>query len=134
MDTYPRQDDDVPNSREAREMHEIIEDIKSLVNDHGTTKDALRAYLDAVHEQVLNMDVKDISDTERAEIKQLIEKHPYFKNPCSYQIRLITIMKYLRKKGIDVRIKDIDLMVDEIIQTIDGVVRIEYGRYYRKRA
>jgi len=42
-------------------------------------------------------------------------------------------MKYLRKKGIDVRIKDIDLVVDEIIMTIEGVKKHGQDRYALKK-
>ncbi len=40
-------------------------------------------------------------------------------------------MKYLKKKGIDINMPDMDLLVDEIIQTIDGVKKRGYGQYSR---
>ncbi|WP_053957591.1 hypothetical protein [Inediibacterium massiliense] len=73
--------------------------------------------------------VFDINETS---IKKKIEKHPYFKNPCDYPIRLITIMKYLKKKGVDINFKDMDLIVDKLIQQIDGVKKVGEGMYFKK--
>ena len=61
-------------------------------------------------------------------------KHPYFKNPCDYPIRLITILKYLKHKGFNMNYTDIDLYVDRIIQKIDGVKKVGRGLYLYKKA
>ena len=42
-------------------------------------------------------------------------------------------MKYLKKKGLDVRIPDVDLLVEELILSIQGVSKVGDGRYKRKR-
>ncbi|MCK8060699.1 MULTISPECIES: hypothetical protein [unclassified Fusibacter] len=134
MDTIPRQDDEVPNYQEALNVEDILKDIKFLIDEHGGSKDRLKAYLENVEEQVQSFKQNAVTEADKQQIKLLVEKHPYFKNPCNYHIRLITIMKYLKRKGINIAIEDIDLVVDSIIESIDGVVKVEYGRYYRIRA
>lgn len=62
-----------------------------------------------------------------------IEKHPYFKNPCDYPIRLITILKYLKAKGYNMNFKDIDIYVDKLIQKIEGVKKVGRGLYKKAR-
>ncbi|MDO4772313.1 MAG: hypothetical protein Q4A72_01880 [Bacillota bacterium] len=63
------------------------------------------------------------------ELLNAIRKHPYFKNPCKYPIRIISIMKYLKKKGFDVKEKDIDLKVDELISQLPDVTKVDFGLY-----
>ncbi len=70
-----------------------------------------------------------LGDCKDEDILALIKKHPYFKNPCKYPIRIISIMKYLKKKGLDVGKKDVDLKVDELISNISNVDKIEFGLY-----
>ncbi|NLK72984.1 MAG: hypothetical protein GX285_08210 [Clostridiales bacterium] len=65
-------------------------------------------------------------------IKQ-IAKHPYFKNPGDYPIRLLTILKYLKKKGFNMHYKDIDIYIDGLIQKVDGVRKVGYGLYKKIR-
>ena len=69
---------------------------------------------------------------DEAKLITLIEKHPYFKNPCDYPIRLITLLKYLRKKGINVNYADIDIYIDKLIQRIEGVKKVGRGLYLKK--
>ncbi|MDK2918272.1 MAG: hypothetical protein PWQ37_1005 [Candidatus Petromonas sp.] len=108
----------------------IIKDIRVLLNQHNNPKEYLNDYLRKVEENMeQNKKIEKLVD--KSTIRDYIEKHPYFKNPCSYHIRLLTIMKYLKKKGIDINIKDMDLIVDEVIQEIDGVKKVGEGRYIR---
>lgn len=82
-----------------------------------------------------NMDLNNvikIFDIDEESIKKKIQKHPYFKNPCDYPIRLVTIMKYLKKKGVNINYKDMDLIVDKLIQEIDGVTKVGDGMYLKK--
>ncbi len=74
-----------------------------------------------------------LGDTKDEDILALIKKHPYFKNPCKYPIRIISIMKYLKKKGFNVSEKDIDLKVDQLIASISDVDKIEFGLYVVKK-
>ncbi len=62
-----------------------------------------------------------------------IEKHPYFKNPCDYPVRLITVLKYLKAKGYNMNYKDIDIYVDKLIQKIDGVRKVGRGLYQKTK-
>lgn len=62
-----------------------------------------------------------------------IEKHPYFKNPCGYPIRLITILKYLKGKGFNMNFKDIDIYVDKLIQKVEGVKKVGRGLYKKSK-
>lgn len=108
----------------------FIKDIRSLLDKYSNPKKQLNEYLKKIEESmIINGNSKEIIDREK--IKKYIEKHPYFKNPCNYHIRLLTIMKYLKKKGVNINIKDMDLIVDEIIQEIDGVIKVGEGRYIR---
>ncbi|WP_432664561.1 hypothetical protein R9X47_29030 [Wukongibacter baidiensis] len=112
-------------------MESIIEDIRGLLNKYNDPKEHVNNYLSKVEKKIEDngIDTKYLID--RKKIRKYIEKHPYFKNPCNYHIRLLTIMKYLKKKGIDININDIDLVVDEIIQEIDGVKKVGEGKYVR---
>lgn len=110
-------------------VDDLIKDIKEMIEDDDNHKEKLALYLNDIEKQIETKNKLDLESVDRDEIKKLIEKHPYIKNPNSYHIRLITIMKYLKKKGVDVNIADIDLLVDEIIQTIDGVKKLADGKY-----
>ncbi len=66
---------------------------------------------------------------EDEEIIEIIKKHPYFKNPCKYPIRIISIMKYLKRKGLDVHAEDADLKVDALLSSLGNVNRIAFGLY-----
>lgn len=133
MESIQIVDDEGPSNSQIVDIQEVISGIKALIEENGTEKQAIHEYLDSVQEQVEVQLKNSVTDQKKSEIEQLILKHPYFKNPCNYHIRLITIMKYLKRKGINTAIKDFDLIVDDIIAGIDGVHRLEYGRYYRKR-
>ncbi|SHJ78893.1 hypothetical protein [Paramaledivibacter caminithermalis] len=113
------------------QMERMIKDIKVLLNKYKDPKKHIYDYLRKVEKKMENKNIEVEYLVDKNKIKKYIEKHPYFKNPCNYHIRLLTIMKYLKKKGIDIRIKDIDLIVDEIVQEIDGVKKIGDGKYIR---
>lgn len=66
-------------------------------------------------------------------IRTLIEKHQYFKNPSTHAIRLTAIMKYLKKKGVELNFYNADLYVDCIIQSIHGVTKVDHYKYYKSR-
>ncbi len=113
------------------QMESIIKDIKVLLNKYNNPKEHVNKYLQKVEKEIENNGVETEYFIHRNKVKKYIEKHPYFKNPCNYHIRLLTVMKYLKKKGIDINIKDFDLVVDEIIQEIDGVKKIGEGKYIK---
>lgn len=112
-------------------VDDLIKDIKEMIEDDEDHKEKLASYLSDVEKQIESKNLLDLNSVDKEHIRKLIEKHPYFKNPNSYHIRLITIMKYLKKKGTDVTLADIDLLVDEIIQKIDGVKKVADGKYKR---
>ena len=110
-------------------VDDLIKDIKKMIASDEDHKEKLTSYLSVIESKIESQNQHDLKSVDRNQIQQLIEKHPFFKNPNNYHIRLITIMKYLKKKGIDISIHDIDLLVDEIIQKIEGVVKIADGKY-----
>lgn len=112
-------------------VDDLIRNIKEMIQNEEDHKEKLATYILDIEKKIESKNLMDLNNVDQEHIKKLIEKHPYFKNPNSYHIRLITIMKYLKKKGIDVNITDIDLLVDEIIQRIDGVVKVADGKYKR---
>lgn len=114
-------------------VDDLIKDIKEMIESDDDHKVKLASYLSDIENQIKSKNLIDIQNVDRDQIKKLVEKHPFFKNPNTYHIRLITIMKYLKKKGVDISINDIDLLVDEIIQTIDGVKKIADGKYSRRK-
>lgn len=114
-------------------MQDVLSDIKSLLESHDNPALELQKYLSDVENKINDVQKMKLESVDREAVKSLIERHPYFKNPSTYHIRLITIMKYLKKKGIDISIINFDLLVDEIVQTIEGVEKISYGKYRRKR-
>ena len=120
-----------PTASERLESKDIIHDIKTLLEQHDNPADILQQYLEEVEERIEEEERSQLETVDRESLKTLIEKHPFFKNPNNYHIRLITIMKYLKKKGIDISVPDMDLLVDEVIQTIDGVKKKGYGQYSR---
>lgn len=110
-------------------VDELIKDIKEMIEEDEDHKAKLASYLEDIEKKIEIQTRLDLSSVDREAIKKLIEKHPYIKNPNSYHIRLITIMKYLKKKGVDISIPDIDLLVDEVIQSVDGVKKVADGKY-----
>lgn len=113
------------------QMENVIKDIRVLLNKYNDPKQYVNDYLRKVEKKMEDKSIEVEYFIDRDKIKKYIEKHPYFKNPCNYHIRLLTIMKYLKKKGIDINIKDIDLIVDEVIQEIDGVKKVGEGKYIK---
>lgn len=130
---HPENSDDGSSANtETIGVDDLIKNIKELISNEEDHKEKLTSYLSVVEKQIEDKNQLDLSNVDRLHIRKLIEKHPYFKNPNSYHIRLITIMKYLKKKGIDVTINDIDLLIDEIIQQIDGVEKVADGKYKKQ--
>ncbi len=106
-------------------VEDIIENISEPLVGDNRSNARLKEYLKEVKYKAKykNSYYKD------EELEEMILKHHYFKNPCKYPIRIISIMKYLRKKGVDVSEGDIDLRVDNIVSDIPGVERVEFGCY-----
>ncbi len=111
----------------------IIEDIRTLLEKDDNPSQSLQEYLSKVEQSIKEEKKKKLEEVDREHLKSLIEKHPFFKNPNNYYIRLVTIMKYLKKKGVDISLDDMDLVVDEVILSIDGVKKRGYGQYSRHK-
>lgn len=114
------------------DVNRFITELKELIDTHKTPPMKLQEYIKQFEVRVGHAHKKTLENVDRAFVKSLIERHPYFKNPSNYAIRLITIMKYLKKKGVDIHIHDMDLLVDQIVQSIEGVKKTDYGKYIRK--
>ncbi|MGB3368763.1 MAG: hypothetical protein WBA54_14805 [Acidaminobacteraceae bacterium] len=112
-------------------MNGVISDLKKLIDSHDDPSHQLTEYLNKVEKKIDIVSKNELLNVDKGQVKMLIEKHPFFKNPNTYAIRLITIMKYIKKKGTNINVPDMDLLVDEIIMSINGVTKVGYGKYSR---
>ncbi len=128
----PSATDEEPDLEMIR-IDNVINDIKSIMGDTSQSEEHLKHYISKVEHHLNNHQIQELNSIDKGEIKRLIMKHPYFRNQCNYIIRLTTIMKYLKKKGLDVHLRNIDLLVDEIIMSIDGIEKRGYDKYLMKR-
>ncbi|QZY56524.1 hypothetical protein [Crassaminicella profunda] len=110
----------------------FLKDLKKLLKDYNKPTNKIEYLISELEGNNDFENVIRIFDIDKNSIKKKIEKHPYFKNPCDYPIRLITIMKYLKKKSVNIKYKDMDLIVDQLIQEIDGVKKVGDGMYLKK--
>ncbi|QXM06220.1 hypothetical protein [Crassaminicella indica] len=110
----------------------FLKDLKKLLKDYNKPIHKIDYLISELERNKDCENVIRIFDIDKNSIKKKIEKHPYFKNPCDYPIRLVTIMKYLKKKGVNIKYKDMDLIVDQLIQEIDGVKKVGDGMYLKK--
>lgn len=120
---------DGPAVSSSVNLNNVIDDIKEVLIKHDNPKKILKEYLNNIESKIDTERMLKIHEINRENIKDMILSHPYFKNPNDYGIRLVSIMKYLKKKGVDVSIPDIDIFVDEIIKSIDAVESVEFGKY-----
>ncbi len=120
-------EDDAPSSVDENscDIRAIIGDIRGMLGE-GREKEDIDEYLSEVYKK-LDEDIK--VQVDKSALKEVIMKHPFFKNPNDYHIRLITILKYLKKKSMFVDIEDFDLIVDDVIQSISNVKKISEGKY-----
>ncbi len=66
-------------------------------------------------------------------ILPIILKHPFFRNPNNYYVRRITLIKYLKKKGVDVSAETFSDELDNVLINIDGVNRAGIDGYSFKK-
>jgi len=128
----PVVDDDGPDLQ-ILEIDEVLKNIKTIISNNSSSTDHLKRYILDVERKISKRQRSDAKVLDKDLIKKLILKHPYFKNHCNYSIRMITIIKYLKKKGIDINISNIDEIVEDIILSIDDVEKIGYGKYFKKK-
>ena len=130
---------DVPSAMDEEpdlemiKIDNVINDIKSIIGDNSQSDEHLKHYISKVEHHLNNHQIQELNSIDKEQIKGLIKKHPYFRNQCNYNIRLTTIMKYLKKKGLDIHLRNSDLMVDEIILSIDGIEKRGYDKYFMKK-
>lgn len=120
---------DGPAVSSSVNLNNVIDDIKEVLIKHDNPKKILKEYLNNIESKIDTERMLKIHEINRENIKEMILSHPYFRNPNDYGIRLVSIMKYLKKKGVDVSIPDIDIFVDEIVKSIDSVESVEFGKY-----
>jgi len=122
-----------PSDEDAGNEIKFLKDFRKVLKKYNKPTEQVDYLLNKLGETMDTENIIQIFDIDENSIKKKIEKHPYFKNPCDYPIRLTTIMKYLKKKGVDISYKDMDLIVDRLIQEIDGVKKIDDGLYLRNK-
>ena len=114
------------NLREELNFYSILRD---TFKDYGKNTEDLDFIIRNIEEQLFNLSNKAPVLPDEKRMTELIQKHPYFKNPCRYPIRLLTILKYLKKNGVNLHYTDIDLYVDRLISKLDGVKKVGKGLY-----
>ena len=122
------------NAENVREELNFYKEMKNLFKEYGKNTESLDFIIKNLHDKIREFDNTDPVLPDEEKFAVAICKHPYFKNPCDYPIRLITILKYLKHKGFNMNYTDIDLYVDRIIQKIDGVKKVGRGLYLYKKA
>ncbi len=116
--------DTVPILQGDLDIDSVIATISDMLDEPQLSNALIKEYIQNVKIQKQRQNL--MSDDE---IREIITKHPYFKNPCKYPIRLINIMKHLKKKGLNTSIKDVDIRVDRIISEMQGISKLEFGLY-----
>ena len=114
------------NIREELHFYRILKD---HFKTYGKPTEDLDFIIKNLEDQLLKFEEGNPILPDQKMIQEAIEKHPYFKNPCDYPIRLLTILKYLKRKGINMNYADIDVYVDNLIQKMDGVRKVGRGLY-----
>ncbi len=124
----------VPLSREnLREELNFFKELRVFFKDYNKPVEDIDFIISNLESkiEIFSNDNHIIPDEEK--IIRQIAKHPYFKNPGDYPIRLLTILKYLKKKGFNMHYKDIDIYIDKLIQKVDGVKKVGRGLYIKSR-
>ncbi len=120
----------IPLSFESiREELNFYKDLKLFFKEHGKPTIEIDFIIKNLESNIeIFNNTSNILLKEQDILKQ-IAKHPYFKNPGDYPIRLLTILKYLKKKGFNMQYKDIDIYIDQLVQKLDGVKKVGRGLY-----
>lgn len=127
------------NMENIREELSFYRHLRDLFRDYGKSAEQLDFIIKNLEESIKSLDDNitaiDINAPvlpDEEKILAAIGRHPYFKNPCDYPIRLITILKYLKHKGFNMNYADIDIYVDRLIQKMDNVKKVGKGLYMVK--
>lgn len=121
---------DIPvNDNKLREELSFYTELAAIFKEYDKDTTQLDFVISHLQEQIEEYNEGRAVLPDRKEIEMVIRNHPYFKNPCDYPIRLLTVLKYLRRKGINMNYTDIDLYVDAILSAMDGVKKVGRGLY-----
>lgn len=121
------------NGENIREELNFYKELKNCFREYGKNTDDIEFIIKNLNDQIDMFENSDPQLPDDEKFMAAIEKHPYFKNPCDYPIRLITILKYLKNRGFNMNYTDIDIYVDKIIQKMDGVKKVGRGLYLYKK-
>ena len=101
-------DTHIPKQEIVLKIPVAAENIREELNFYRLLREQFRIFgkptedLDFVirnfQEQIREFDEGSAPLPDRKVIEEAIARHPYFKNPCDYPIRLLTILKYLKRK------------------------------------
>lgn len=126
----------LPLSQENfREELTFYKELRIFFKDYNKNTDDIDSIINVIESNIdIFSDSKGLGLTfDESKLREQIEKHPYFKNPCDYPIRLLTIMKYLKQKGFNMNFPDIDIYIDKVVQKIQGVKKIGMGLYLKTK-
>ena len=135
-------DTHIPGQEAVLKIPIAAENIREELNFYKTLKDHFKIYGKPTDD--LDFIIKNLEDQigdfeadspilpDQKSMEEAIAKHPYFKNPCDYPIRLLTILKYLKHRGFHMNYADIDVYVDNIVQKMDGVKKVGRGLYIKE--
>lgn len=130
---------DEENIRGELAFFEALEDV---FRKFDKDTDDLDFIISNLHERIKKFDDPIMNNPEnkwnpeeildKDQIIETILKHPYFKNPSDYPIRLITILKYLKSRGFNMHYVDVDEYIDHLLQGMDNVKKVGRGLYMCK--
>ena len=115
-----------------REELSFYEKLAEVFREFERDTEDLEFIISNLKEQIDDLSESPVIIPDEEAIIEAITKHPYFKNPCDYPIRLITILKYLKQKGFNTNYADIDLYIDRLLQNMPSVKKVGRGLYMKK--
>ena len=135
-DVHPRSQEivlKIPVREEnLREELAFYERLTEVFREYDRDTEDLEFITGNLREQIEDFSEAPIVIPDEENIIETIRRHPYFKNPCDYPIRLITVMKYLKSKGINTNFADMDLYIDRLLQDMNGVKKVGRGLYLKR--
>jgi|GEM_PF-3174722 len=120
-------------SENLREELSFFKELRALLKDHNKPLEDIDFIIGNIEANISIFNKCGPIAIDEEKMLSQIEKHPYFKNPCDYPVRLLTVLKYLKSKGYNMNYKDIDIYVDKLIQKIDGVKKVGRGLYQKTK-
>lgn len=121
------------NDENLREELNFYKDLKTFFKEYNKPVEDIDFVIRNIESDIEMFSNGNHLILDEEKIVKQIERHPYFKNPGDYPIRLLTILKYLKKKGFNMHYRDIDIYIDNLIQKVDGVKKVGRGLYIKSR-